>query len=126
MNFRDVRDEFEWIPYDGQSDSNVTYLWVRDLPITRLVGESDILYIGKTEQGKTDPTIRSRFVAETNTNNSRKNTQQTNIRATHIFKRLGLENCKLYFTKQLKTDLLEPEKTDLLEKIRTWHKTLYV
>ncbi len=75
MDFAGIQNDFNWIAYSGQSDCDVTYLFVLDRPVARLVGVSDILYIGKTEQA-----VRTRCHQETRPSNSASSTQQTNIR----------------------------------------------
>ena len=121
MNFRDLQTESDWIPFSEQMDRNVTYVWVKNSSIRRLSGESDILYIGKTEQA-----VRSRFVQETRTNNTPNNSQLTNIRMTHVFRKIGLENSECFFIRKLDKNLAEDEKRDFLERLRTWDKGFYL
>jgi hypothetical protein len=121
MKFESIQDRFEWAPYQGQKDRNVTYVFVANEPIGRLRGSSDILYIGKTEQS-----IAIRYVQETSTNNSGRNTQQTNIRMTHVLGEIGPGNYHCYFVKSLNLKLSGNEKEDFLKKLRTWDKKYFL
>lgn len=121
MRAVDLLQRFDWHEYSGQMDSNVTYFFRAPSSISRLLGESDIFYIGKTEQG-----IRTRYEQETRTINSPKNTQQTNIRTTYIYQRLGLSAPKCYFTKSLDMSLFGDECSVFLAKLRTWDKKFYL
>ena len=89
-------------------------------PIRCLKGDSDILYIGKTKQA-----IRSRFAQETRTNNTEGNTQLTNIRMTHVFSQLGLDNTKCFYVNKPDQMLSGDEKRDFVERLRTWDKGFY-
>ena len=120
MNFRDLQARFHWTPYEGQTDSKITYVYVRKSPIRRLAGDSDILYIGTTDRA-----IRERFSAQTSTNNTEGSTQNTNIRLNHVFKNLGLENFNCFFIRQSYENLAENEKSDFMERLRTWDKKFY-
>lgn len=121
MNFTDIQDRFEWVSYSGQMDSDVTYAFVMNRPVARLVGESDILYIGKTEQA-----IRVRYEQETRTKNSPRNTQQTNIRTSFVFEKLGLENVKCFYVKGLTVDLSGIDCDTFLEGLQTWDKKAFL
>ncbi len=117
----DLLQRFDWHEYMGQMDSNVTYFFRAPSSISRLRGESDIFYIGKTEQG-----IRVRYEQETKTINSPKNTQQTNIRTTYIYQQLGISKPKCYYTKNLDMVLSGDECSMFLEKLRTWDKKFFL
>lgn len=121
MNFADAQKQFEWVRYSGQMDSNVTYALVLDKPVARLDGESDILYIGRTEQS-----IRARYEQETKTKNSPKNTQQTNIRTSFLLNKLGLSRVQCFYVKALTTDLSGVECETFLERLRTWDKKAFL
>jgi hypothetical protein len=121
MNFATLRDQFDWVPFSGQMDSDVTYAFVLNRAVARLIGESDILYIGKTEQA-----IRARYEQETRTKNSPKNTQQTNIRTTFVFDKIGLENVACYYIKALTTVLSGGVCDEFLERLRTWDKKSFL
>ena len=126
MNFKDLKSLCNWISYQGQMDSNVTYVYVKDLPFRRLQGESDILYIRKTKRGKTNQNIRSRYKGGTRTNNTEGNDQNTNIRLTHVFGKLGLENCRCFYAQNLDMTLSDANRGDFLERLRTWDKRAYL
>jgi len=117
MNFETIRKEHDWIEFLNQTDRNVTYLFVFNKTIDRLYGTSDILYIGKTEQS-----ISRRYEQETRTNNTSGNTQQTNIRMTHVFQQLGISNVKCYYTRTLNHNLSGNDGTRFLSECRTWDK----
>ncbi|MCX5992412.1 MAG: hypothetical protein NTZ04_08855 [Chloroflexi bacterium] len=117
MNFETVRKEHDWIEFLTQADTNVTYMFVFNRMITRLRGASDILYIGKTHQS-----IGRRYEQETSVNNTAGNTQQTNIRMTHVFKELGIANVKCYYTRTLRHTLSADDRTRWLGYCRTWDK----
>lgn len=102
-------------------DSGVTYIFLGSEEVPRLKGASDILYIGKTEQA-----IKVRFEQETRTKNSPKNTQQTNIRMTHILGQLGAESYRCLYVKKLTVTLSEAEQKAFLEKLRTWDKQFFL
>ena len=121
MNFAGIQDRFKWVPYSGQMDSGVTYAFVLNRPVARLIGESDILYIGKTEQG-----IRVRYEQETRTKNSPGNTQQTNIRTSFVFDKIGLANVKCFYVKALTADLSGIDCDSFLEGLRTWDKKAFL
>lgn len=121
VRFRDLSTEFPWVRYAGQMDSDVTYAYVYNQPVSRLRGESDILYIGKTEQA-----IRVRFEQETRTRNSPGNTQQTNIRTTFILEKLGLANVSLHYVRSLSITLDEANGSAFLQALRTWDKRSYM
>jgi hypothetical protein len=117
MNYETIRENHDWIEFSTQIDKNVTYVFVFNRAVASLSGASDILYIGKTEQ-----TIAKRYEQETSTNNTSRNTQQTNIRMTHVFQRLGLQNVKCYYTRTLSHSLSGEEMTKFLRECRTWDK----
>ena len=121
MNFTTLRDQFDWVPFSGQMDSGVTYAFVLNRTVERLIGKSDILYIGKTEQA-----IRVRYEQETRTKNSPRNTQQTNIRTTFVFSKIGLENVECYYVKALTTVLSGRFCDEFLEGLRTWDKKSFL
>lgn len=102
-------------------DSDVTYVFVGRSAVPRMVGDSDILYIGKTEQA-----IKVRFEQETRTSNSPRNTQQTNIRLTHILGKIGVNNYQCFYVKELVMKLSGTKKTEFLEKIQTWDKQFFL
>jgi len=117
MNYETIRENHDWIEFSSQIDENVTYVFVLNRPVTRLSGASDILYIGKTKQA-----IAKRYEQETRTNNTSRNTQQTNIRMTHVFERLGIQNVKCYYTKTLSHTLLGDERARFLRECGIWDK----
>ena len=125
MNFRDIDKDFNWIRYRAQQDRGVTYAFVAEKPIPRLRGKSDILYIGKT-----DNSIQTRYRQETETNNTPRNTQMTNIRLTHVFRqlrRMGIE-ATCYFTKgQTVNPPLSFRCSEAFSKmLKTWDKRSYI
>lgn len=122
MNFDSVKHELSWKEYSKQDEAGVTYVYVSPVPLARLKGESDILYIGYT-----DRSVRFRYREETETNNTGKNTQSTNIRTTHIFrqlKRMGLE-ATFYFVKGKNLQLGESEAAEFANLLQTWDKRAY-
>ena len=121
MDFAKFQRQFDWVPYDGQMDSGVTYIFVSDNEIPRMEGASDILYIGKTEQA-----IRVRFEQETRTKNSLRNTQQTNIRMTHILGKLGADKYRCFYTNSLEMELPESKQAEFLEKLMVWDKQFFL
>lgn len=121
MNLSSASKRFEWIAYSGQMESDVTYAYTLNRSVPRLRGESDILYIGKTSQA-----IRIRFEQETRTKNSAGNTQQTNIRTTHILGQLGLENVQLYYVRSLTAELTDSERKTLMKELETWDKQSFI
>lgn len=121
MNYQQLNDKFEWVLHEGQMDSGVTYVYVAKKPITRLVGSSDILYAGKTEQA-----MRVRYEQETKTKNSPRNTQQTNIRMTHILDKFGDKNYKCFFVKKLELKLSGTPMSAFLDKLKTWDKQFWL
>ncbi|MGH8400006.1 MAG: hypothetical protein ACRESU_02790 [Gammaproteobacteria bacterium] len=121
MNFASASTRFEWVKYSSQMDSDVTYVYVLNRLVPRLRGESDILYIGKTSQA-----IRVRFEQETRTRNSPGNTQQTNIRTTHILGALGLENVQLYYVRALEVELSDAELSKYMNGLETWDKKSFI
>lgn len=120
MNFDDLND-FGWKKYNGQSDKNATYVFVSNGKIQRLKGKSDILYFGKTKQY-----IKNRYKQETSTKNTDGNTQQTNIRTTHVFSQIGLKNFTCYYVKQMEVNLSEQEMEMFLPKLKIWSKGCYL
>lgn len=121
MNFSDIRNRFEWVSYSGQTDCYVTYAYVLNRPVARLVGESDILYFGKTEQA-----IRDRCKQETRTKNSPRNTQQTNIRTTFVLGEIGLKHVKCFYVRELRETLSGTDCERFLEGLRTWDKKAFL
>ena len=121
MNFSEFKKQFDWVPFDGQMDSGVTYVFVSDTEIPRMVGASDILYIGKTDQS-----IKVRFEQETRTKNSPRNTQQTNIRMTHILGKLGTDHYRCFYTKNLEMRLPDLEQEEFIEKLKVWDKQFFL
>ncbi len=117
MNYEMIREKLDWIEFSNQSVKNVTYVFVLNRAVDRLSGASDILYIGKTEQA-----IAKRYEQETRTNNTPKNTQQTNIRMTHVFHLLGIQNVRCHYTKTLSHTLSGDERARFLRECRTWDK----
>lgn len=120
MRFIDLRNDFQWVKYTDQIDSNVTYIYVLNDTVSRLRGDSDILYIGKTTQQ-----IIDRFKQETSTRNTHKNTQNTNIRTTFIFEAFGLQNVSLYYVRSLSSTLNEAKSHSFLEALKIWDKKSY-
>ncbi len=122
MNFKSIHRHFSWVRYEGQEDKNVTYVFVFKKPNGRLRGCSDILYIGKTKQP-----IKKRYKQETRTNNTSGNTQQTNIRMTHVFSKIGLDNnIKCYYVRKLDHTIAGNEKGNFLTQCKTWDKKFYI
>jgi hypothetical protein len=117
----DLIKELSWEKYEGQVDSNVTYFFLAPNVISRLRGESKVLYIGKTTQ-----CIKKRYDQETNANNSPKNTQQTNIRTTYIYKQLKMQYPECYYTKQIDIKITGDECKKFLEKLKTWDKKFFL
>lgn len=115
MNFNELKNRISFINYNSQNDSNVTYCFVYNESISRLKGESDILYIGKTEQP-----IKKRYFQETNTQFSEKNSQKTNIRTTYIYEKIGLENVSCFYTKSLTIKLSAEELKLFLENLKAF------
>ncbi|MCZ6804722.1 MAG: hypothetical protein O7D86_12525 [Proteobacteria bacterium] len=113
--------QFDWIEYSGQMESDVTYFFRSPKLIRRLRGESDILYIGRTENA-----IRVRYKQETRTNNLPKNTQHTNIRTTYVYRRLGMKKPECFYTKSLNVELPADELRQFTEKVMTWDKKFYL
>lgn len=118
MNFNNIQNQYQWVQYCGQNTPNVTYVFVLKQPVQRLHGASDILYVGETLQP-----ISRRYTQETNTNNTPSNTQQTNIRLTHIFGLLGLANVTCYFTDTMQCVI--PPNDPFLQHLATWDKKYY-
>ncbi len=121
MNYETIEDAYDWIQFNNQYDKNVTYIFVLNRTIPRLSGMSNILYFGKTEQP-----IATRYNQETDTNNTSRNSQQTNIRMTHVFQRLGIQNVKCYYTKILNHRLSGEAMMKFLGECRTWDKKFYM
>ena len=121
MNYSDINDRFQWHTYAGQMDSDVTYMFVLNQPVGRLAGSSDILYIGKTEQS-----IRARYEQETKTKNSPGNTQQTNIRTTFVFGKIGLDRVRCYYVKNLTFSPSDTERETFMDTLRTWDKKSFI
>ena len=125
MNFSDIDKDFDWIKYSGQQDRGVTYVFVAEKPTSRLRGNSDILYIGKTGNS-----IQTRYRQETQTRNTPGNTQMTNIRLTHVFRQLihlGI-GVTCYFTKgQTVNPPLSPRRAEAFaQMLMTWDKRSYI
>lgn len=55
-----------------------------------------------------------------------KNTQQTNIRMTHIFSRIGLSECKCFYVTDLDIVLDSTRAEEFIEKLKTWDKQYYL
>lgn len=119
MNFNDIENQFQWTLYAGQNTGNVTYVFVLNQQIARLSGASDIIYVGKTTQP-----ISRRYIQETNTNNTIGNTQQTNIRLTHIFGLLDLANVTCYFTTTM--EVIVPRNDPFLQHLAIWDKRYFL
>lgn len=123
MNFEDIDLPVDWVPYAGQSDRNVTYVFMASTPISRLRSESNILYIGKTVSP-----IRVRYRQETETNNTGRNTQNTNIRTTYVFRQIRplgiIATC--HFVRDERIRLPHDEAQAFAEKLKTWDKQTYV
>lgn len=120
MNFNSIPGHFQWIRFSNQTDTNVTYIYVTDRRINRLIGSSDILYVGKTKQP-----IKKRYKQQINANNTPGNTQSTNIRLTHIFGSINLRNCTCYYTRQMTYALPSSQQNQFLNKLQTWDKRYY-
>lgn len=117
MDFKSIQAQFKWVQFTGQNTPDATYVFVLNRSIPRLSGSSDILYVGETD----DP-IASRYKQETSTNNTKGNTQATNIRLTHVFGKLGLSpNVTCHFTTQ-RTVQLTPSDP-FLQDLMIWAKT---
>ena len=121
MNREELLAQFDWIEYDGQMDSDVTYFFAAQEPVGRLRGRSDILYIGMTERA-----IRVRYEEETRTVNSPKNRQNTSIRTTHVYRALCLDSPTCYYTKTLNVELNGTEKARFLNKLMNWDKRFFL
>lgn len=121
MNFSDLSRLFQFEEFCNQETENVTYVINYAKEIKRLNGSSDILYIGRTEQS-----IKKRFHQETSTRNSRWNTQQTNIRTTYIYSKIGLENISCFFCNGLSINLNDECQKSFLEKCMYWDKKYYL
>ena len=121
MNFRSLQKQFKWKPLNGQKDKYVTYIIVSKKAVWRLVGTSDILYIGQTKQS-----ISKRYNQEINTYNTVNKTQNTNIRMTHILTQLNLDNITCYFIKDLEFTLQDKEKKSFVKNLRTWDNAYFI
>ena len=121
MNFASLQRDFKWLSFDNQMDSDVTYVFVGQSKVPRMIGVSDILYIGKTEQA-----IKIRFEQETRASNSPKNTQQTNIRMTYILDKIGTNDYQCFYVRKLVMKMSGAKTTDFLEKIKTWDKQFFL
>jgi hypothetical protein len=119
MNFNNIQNQYHWVKFAGQNTTNVTYVFVLNQPVQRLYGASDILYIGETRQP-----ISRRYAQETRTSNTPGNTQQTNIRLTHIFGLLNLVNVTCYFTDTMHCTVAH--KDPFLKQLSTWDKKYYL
>ena len=122
MKFEDIGHWAEWVKYSGQSDSGVAYVYVASGPIARLRGDSDILYVGIT-----DNAIRARIKWEMETNNTPGNTQNTNIRITHVLCRLKQSGISVtcFFTKEKSLTLSSEMAQGFAQKWKTWDKAAY-
>lgn len=125
MNFRELERRFDWIRYASQQDKGVTYVFVATKPIPRLRGESDILYIGQT-----DNTVQARYRQETETNNTPKNTQMTNIRLTYAFRQLRrmdiAATCYFVKGKYVNPPLSAVGANTFAKRLMTWDKRSYL
>ena len=123
MNFEDIAKWAQWVKYSGQPDKAVTYVYIASQPVTRLRGESDILYIGET-----DNAISTRYQQETETNNTGKNTQNTNIRTTHVFHQIRQAGISVtcYFMKHKHTNLCSENASSFARELQTWDKQTYI
>ena len=115
MNYSSITSLALWTLYSGQTSKNVTYIWVLNRTVPRLVDCSDILYIGATQQP-----ISKRFTQETRTASGGGNTQGTNIRLTHVLSQLGVQNCKLYFTSQVLCPVIQ--QSPFFANLQIWDK----
>lgn len=115
MIFNELKKRINFVEFSGQKDSDVTYCFVYNNMIPRLISSSDIIYIGKTEQP-----IKKRYYQETNTQFSEKNLQKTNIRTTYVYEKLGLNNVKCFFTKALTIELSDEELKTFLEQLKAF------
>ena len=122
MDFQDIESWAQWFKYCGQQDNAVTYVYVASRPVPRLRGQSDILYIGETENA-----INVRYKQETQTNNTGKNTQNTNIRTTHVFGQIPQEGISVtcYFTKHKFLPLRQGNAQSFALMLKTWDKRAY-
>ena len=123
MNFRDIEHWAKWVRFSGQHDRGVTYVYVASQPFARLRGESDIIYIGETNNS-----IRTRYSQETETGNTGWNTQNTNIRTTHVFRELRQSGAAVacYFVKGQKVRLHPEFSETFARKLQTWDKRTFV
>ncbi len=121
MDFKSIKKQFNWLLFNNQTDCAVTYIHVLNQPISRLVGSSDILYIGETQNS-----ISGRYNKEIKTRNTPKNTQLTNIRLTHIFNKINIQNCTCYYVCQREYLLSSYQKIKFLDDLRTWDKKFYL
>ena len=116
-DFKSIQAQFKLVQFASQDTPNATYVFVLNRSIPRLSRSSDILHVGETD----DP-IASRYQQETSTNNTKGNTQATNIRLTHVFGKLGLStNATCHFTTQ-RTVQLTPNDP-FLQDLMIWAKT---
>lgn len=115
MIFNELKKRINFVEFSGQKDSDVTYCFVYNNMIPRLISSSDIIYIGKTEQP-----IKKRYYQETNTQFSEKNLQKTNIRTTYVYEKLGLNNVKCFFTTALTIELSDEELKTFLEQLKAF------
>lgn len=121
MDFKTVQREFKWHRYEEQNDNCVTYMFVAGTSIPRLIGASDILYVGQTTQ-----TIKKRFNQETRSINSSGNTQNTNIRMTHILSHRNIIDYTCVYTAGLMMDLDCLLQENFLEKLKIWDKKSFL
>jgi len=114
---------FQWHKFSGQEDASVTYIYLVTPPVSRLQGQSSILYIGKTEQA-----ISKRFIQATRTKNTPGNSQATNIRSSHISQLLfdRGDKIELYFTHGLLFELSGKEANDFEHILQIWNKSHYL
>ncbi len=119
MDFQSIKNLWQWTAYSGQSTNNVTYIYVLNHAVSRLRGQSDILYVGETTKS-----IVKRYKQETGTKSTGGNTQLTNIRLTNIFGALGLSNVSCYFVDQMTQQI--PPGDSFLSKLQVWDKKRYL
>ena len=126
MNFRDIEHWAKWVPVFWSAGSG------RDLCICRFTAfraaagrERYHLY---WYIGETNNSIRTRYSQETETGNTGWNTQNTNIRTTHVFRELRQSGAAVacYFVKGQKVRLHSEFSETFARKLQTWDKRTFV
>jgi hypothetical protein len=119
MDYQGIQNQYQWVEYRGQDTRDVTYIFVLNQRVPRLKGQSDILYIGETQQP-----IARRYAQETDCTNTPGNTQQTNIRLTHVFRQLNLANVTCYFTTEMHLQIQYNDP--FLRQLEIWDKKYFL